>query len=84
MITHRYSPLCPKGLLAGYSECAWHRENWIVLENGGKGLPFEKGGSKILLRKYVLREHNPKAASAIAAFFVFRGDMSGDHVSLLS
>ena len=52
-------------------------------KSGGKSLPFDKGGSKIFLRKYVLREHNPKAARAIAAFFV-DGDMQGCHVSLLS
>jgi hypothetical protein len=58
MITHRYSPLCPKGLIADYSGCAQHRESWIVFgELGGKDLPFEKGGSKIFLRKNVLSEH---------------------------
>jgi hypothetical protein len=79
MITHRYSPLCPKGLLAGYSECAWHRESWIIFgESGEKDLPFEKGGSKILLRTNVSRKHlYPKAAIALAAFFVFRGTYRG-------
>jgi len=79
MITHRYSPLCPKGLLAGYSGCAQYRENWIVFgKSGEKDLPFEKGGIKILLRTNVSRKHlYPKAARAIAAFFVFRGTCRG-------
>ena len=50
----------------------------------GRDLSFEKGCSKIFYRKYVRREHSPRVAMPVAALFVYLGDMSGDHVSLLS
>ena len=61
------------------------RRTGLFLKLWGKDLSFEKGYSKIFYRIYVLGEHNPKAASAIAAFFVFLGEMSGcRHVGFLS
>lgn len=84
MITHRYSPLCPKGYKQSVQDARNIWRTGLFWELGEKGLSFENGCSKIFIRKYVLAEHNPKAAMAVAAFFVFRGDMSVNHVYLLS
>ena len=71
MITHRYSPLCPKGLKAEYSGMNKSRmEIGLFWELEGKVLLFEKGGSKIFFRIYVLSEHNPRVATAITALIV--------------
>ena len=88
LVVHDHTSLqsaLPQRAVAGYSWCEQDKRYVGLLGKiWKKGLPCQKGCSKIFFRIYVLREHNPRVAIAVAALFVYLGDMSGNHVSLLS